>query len=85
MEGEEESSLDVTGDDIDLGYEERPVNRYGSPIALPESADYEEAGPSRAPPSRVVSSSCCSKDISNHCSQWSFSGVTTKSRKTYTS
>ena len=57
MEGEEESSLDVSGDDIDLGYEERPVNRYGSPIALPESADYEEAGPSRAPPSRVVSSS----------------------------
>ena len=34
MEGEEESSLDVTGDDIDLGYEERLVNRYGSPIAL---------------------------------------------------
>ena len=55
MEGEEESSLDVTGDDIDLGYEERPVNRYGSPIALPESTDYEEAGPSQALPSRVVS------------------------------
>ena len=46
MEGEEESSLDVTGDDIDLGYEERPVNRYGSPTALPESTNYEEAGPS---------------------------------------
>ena len=29
--------LVVTDDDIDLGYEERPVNRYGSPIALPES------------------------------------------------
>ena len=35
MEGEEESSFDVTGNDIDLGYEERPVNRYGSPIAGP--------------------------------------------------
>ena len=47
MEGEEESSVDVTGDEIDLGYEERPVNRYGSPIALPESTDHEEAGPSQ--------------------------------------
>ena len=56
MEGEEESSLDVTGDGIDLGYSERPVNRYGSPTALPERTDYEEAGPSEAPPSRVVSS-----------------------------
>ena len=56
MEGEEKSSLDVTGDDIDLGYEERPVNHYGSPIALPESTNYEEAGPSQAFPSRVVSS-----------------------------
>ena len=55
-EGEEESSLGVTGDKIDLGYEERPVNRYGSPIALPESTDHEEAGPSQALPSRVVSS-----------------------------
>lgn len=55
MEGEEESSLDVTGDDIDLGYEERPANRYGSPIALPESTDYEETGPSQVLPSRVVS------------------------------
>ena len=43
MEGEEESSFDVTGDDIDLGFEERPVSRYGSPIALPESTDHEEA------------------------------------------
>ena len=58
---EEQSSLDVTGDDIDLGYEERPVNRYGSPIALPESTDYEEAGPSQALPSRVVSSSIVSR------------------------
>ena len=56
MEGEEESSLGVTGDKIDLGYEERPVNRYGSPIALPESTDHEEAGPSQALLSRVVSS-----------------------------
>ena len=56
MEGEEESSLDVTGDDIDLGYEERPVNRYGSPVALPESTDHEEAGPSQVLPSRAVSS-----------------------------
>ena len=55
MEGEEESSLDVTGDEIDLGYEERPVNCYGSPIALPESTDHEEAGPSQALPGRVVS------------------------------
>lgn len=54
MEGEEESSLDVTGDDIDLGYEERPVNRYGSPVALPESTDHEEAGPSQVLPSRVI-------------------------------
>ena len=51
MEGEE----DVTGDEIDLGYEERPVNCYGSPIALPESTDHEEAGPSQALPGRVVS------------------------------
>ena len=56
MEGEEESSLDVTGDDVDLGYEERLVNRYGSPIALLESTDYEEAGPSQALLGRVVSS-----------------------------
>ena len=42
MEGEEESSLDVTGDEIDLG--------YGSPITLPESTDHEEAGPSQALP-----------------------------------
>ena len=56
MEREEESSLDVTGDEIDLGYEERPVNRYGFPIALPESTDHEAAGPSQALPSRVVSS-----------------------------
>ena len=51
-----ESSLDVTGDDIDLGYEESPVNRYGFPVALPESTDHEEAGPSQVLPSRVVSS-----------------------------
>ena len=55
MEGEEESSLDVTGDEIDLGYEERPVNCYGSSIALPESTDHEEAGPSQALPGRLVS------------------------------
>ena len=56
MEREEESSLAVTGDEIDLGYEERPINRYGSPIALPESTDHEEPGPSQALASRVVSS-----------------------------
>ena len=55
MDGEEESSLDVTGDEIDFDYEERPVNCYGSPIALPESTDHEEAGPSQALPGRVVS------------------------------
>ena len=55
-EGVEESSLDVAGDEIDLGYEERPVKRYSSPIALPQSTDHEEAGSSQALPSRVASS-----------------------------
>ena len=55
MEGEEESSFDVTGDDSDLGYEERPVHRCGSPIACPQSTDHEEAWLSQALPSRVVS------------------------------
>lgn len=61
MEGEEESSLDVTGDEIDLGYEERPVNCYGSPIALPESTDHEEAGPSQALPGRVICQSASAR------------------------
>lgn len=44
MEGEEESFLDVIGDDIDLGYEERFVNCYGFFIVFLESIDYEEVG-----------------------------------------
>ena len=50
------AELIVPSINSDLCYEESPVNRYGSPKALPESTDHEEAGPSQVLPSRVVSS-----------------------------
>ena len=49
----EESLLDITANSADTECEERPVNRYGSPIARRSSGDVGE--PSQVPSSRVVS------------------------------
>ena len=49
----EESVLDITANSADTECEERPVNRYGSPIARRSSGDVGET--SQVPSSRVVS------------------------------
>ena len=50
MEG---SPLYTTANSADIGCEERPVNRYGSPIARRSSGDVGET--SQVPSTRVVS------------------------------
>ena len=50
----EERLLDITANSADTECEERPVNRYGSPIARRSSGDVGET--SQVPSSRVVSS-----------------------------
>ena len=49
----EESLLDITANSADTECEERPVDRYGSPIARRSSGDVGET--SQVPSSRVVS------------------------------
>ena len=50
----EEILLDISAKSADTECEERPVNRYGSPIARRSSGDVGET--SQVPSSRVVSS-----------------------------
>ena len=49
----EESLLDITANSADTECEERPVDRYGSPIARRRAGDVGET--SQVPSSRVVS------------------------------
>lgn len=49
----EERLLDITANSADTECEERPVNRYGSPIARRSSGDVGET--SQVPSTRVVS------------------------------
>ena len=49
----EESVLDITANSADTECEERPVNRYGSPLARRSSGDVGETA--QVPSSRVVS------------------------------
>ena len=49
----EESVLDITANSADTECEERPFNRYGSPLARRSSGDVGETA--QVPSSRVVS------------------------------
>ena len=49
----EESLLDIMANSADTECEERPVNRYGSPLARRSSGDVGETA--QVPSSRVVS------------------------------
>lgn len=52
----DESLLDISVADYDADFDERPVNRYGSPIAHRSCSDVVET--SQAHSSRVVSLIC---------------------------